>query len=113
MNNLILSDIKYYSGIQPDDPSFDGELLINVMSGIGVVKQLGVDPSIFEVDSTTTWAAMYPSISPSVLALVKNYLALYVRRVFDASGSGTISNVLKQREDELTWRIMEEVEYNE
>lgn len=113
MNNLILSDIKYYSGIQPDDPSFDGELLINVMSGIGVVKQLGVNPVVFEVDSETTWATMFPTITPSLLALVKNYLSLYVRRVFDASGSGTISNVLKQREDELVWRIVEEVEYNE
>lgn len=73
-----------------------------------VLNQLGVGPTaVFTIaDATETWTDFLPGGDDSELALVKNYVALKVKSTFDPSGSGVISNALKEAIAEFEGRLM-------
>lgn len=105
MENSILKSVKYVLGIEPDDESFDNDVLMHINSAFGTLNQLGIGPPDgFEIeDDTTEWSAFLGSdlrLNP-----VKTYVCLRVRLLFDppstSFGIAAMQDQIKEMEVRL------------
>ena len=105
MDDSILITIKKSLGIDTADTSFDSDIIMHINSFIPVLYQLGVGPSsgLLIEDSSSSWGDLLDN--ESKLALVKTWLYLRVRKVFDPPQSGTAMEALNSTINELEWRI--------
>lgn len=106
MNDSILTSVKKaVGGIIEGDTAFDPELVMHINSSLSKLTQLGVGPvSGFQIeDSTATWTDFMGS-DPR-LNLVKTYVSLSVRMMFDPPTVGAVAEAYKSQIAELTWRI--------
>jgi len=105
--NTILVDVKQALGLMVDNLGFDFEILMHINAAVSQLVQLGV--SEFEevvVDADEEW----PVFSTETLSgLVKPYVYLRTKLVFDPSASGTIAQALEKHADTLEGRIAHEV----
>lgn len=99
----ILNDVKTQLGPTPDDTHFDSELLIHINSVMIILYQLGVIRTPVMVDSSTEWSAIIGDSTQ--LELVKTYMAMKVKMIFDPPTSGTLADSLNNIIRELEWRI--------
>lgn len=112
MDDQILKSLKTSLNIQQDDTAFDDEIINAVPAVIGILDQAGAIPAVYEITSSTTFKDLYGGIKPKVVAMIKAYMSIYIRRVFDPATSSFLHNTLKAREDELLWRIIQGIEYD-
>ena len=99
----ILNDIKSQLGPTSDDTYFDQELLIHINSVMVILYQLGVMATPVLVDATTEWSVI--TGDSTQLELVKTYMAMKVKMIFDPPTSGTLADSLNNIIRELEWRI--------
>lgn len=101
----ILDSVKKALGLDATDTSFDLDVTLFTNSVFGTLRQVGVGPNtgFVIVDNTTLWS-QYVS-SPTFLGMVKAYVELKVKMLFDPPenrfGGPAIDRVL----DEYLWRI--------
>lgn len=108
MNDSILLTIKklLVSYVDPLDNAFDADLILHINSVLSVLYQLGVGKSAFKITGPSeTWSDFLDELELSNLEMIKTYVVLRVRILFDTPASSSISKVLKQQIDELEWRI--------
>lgn len=101
----ILTSIKKMLGIGEEYEQFDMDLIININSVFSILNQLGVGPSEgFSIkDKTAVWSDFVSDMSK--IEMVKSYVYLKVRLIFDPpSGSATVESY-KQLISELEWRL--------
>ena len=105
MNDSILITIKKLIGLDPEDESFNTDLLVNINSAIDVLRQLGVSIADgFTVeDDSTTWEELIPE--GMSLHQIRSYLCMKVRKWFDPPQNGTTMDALNTSIAELEWRI--------
>ena len=101
----ILISIKKLLGIAEEYEHFDTDLIIHINSVFSVLTQLGAGPvdGFFIRDKTALWTDFiedYPRIE-----MVKTYVYLKVRLVFDPPASSAAIESLKQMINEYEWRI--------
>lgn len=111
-DSILTSVKKAVGGIIEGDTAFDPELIMHINSSLNKLTQLGVGPvSGFQIeDSTATWTDFIGS--DSLLNLVKTYVTLDVRMVFDPPTTGAVAEAYKSQIAELTWRINVQAESN-
>lgn len=111
MDDSILDSIKKILGMPPDYDAFDTDLVIHINSVFGILAQLGVGPEDgFSIsDNTTLWNA-YLNNSKN-LEMVKSYVALKVRLIFDPPTIGAVMDALKEQIRELEWRLNVQVDH--
>jgi len=101
----ILTSIKKLLGIHEEYTEFDKDLVIHINSAFFVLYQLGVgdDPTTpFSItDASSTW---YDFISPSKVDLVKSYIYLKVRLMFDPPQNSSLLQAMKEQIAEFEWR---------
>ena len=113
MEDSILITIKKMLGLAPEYPPFDTDIIVHINTYLQVLNQLGVGVDGFTItDESATWADFLSERSASE-QMVKTYLYLRVRMVFDPPTSSILSQAIKENVDELGWRLRESVEYNE
>lgn len=101
----ILDSVKKALGLDAADTSFDLDVTMYINSVFGPLKQVGVGPDtgFMIVDNTTLWSQYVASTS--YLGMVKAYIQLKVKMLFDPPenrfGGPAIDKVL----DEYLWRI--------
>lgn len=102
----ILSSIKHQLGIPDEDSYFDPSLIIHINSVFSVLRQIGCGPSEgYQIeDNTNSWDEFLQN-EPEKLQLVKTYLGMRVRQLFDPPTNGTVANALDRQVQELEWRI--------
>lgn len=106
----ILDSVKKTLGLDAVDTSFDLDVTLFINSVFGTLRQVGVGPDtgFIIVDNTTLWS-QYVS-SQAYLGMVKAYVELKVKMLFDPPenrfGGPAIDKVL----DEYLWRINVAVE---
>lgn len=103
----ILSSIKHaISGMSADDTFFDPDLILHINSVFSILRQLGCGPTegYIITDETNDWDEFLQN-EPQKLQLVKTYMALKVRQLFDPPQNGTIAAALTAQIAELEWRI--------
>lgn len=111
MDESILDSIKKILGMPSDYDAFDKDLIIHINSIFGVLMQLGVGPKDgFTIsDNSATWAE-YLGESKE-LEMVKSYIALKVRLIFDPPTVGAVMEATKEQIKEFEWRLNVQVDY--
>jgi hypothetical protein len=111
LDDSILDSIKKILGMPPDYDAFDTDLVIHINSVFGILAQLGVGPAGgFSIsDNTTLWKS-YLGDSKD-LEMVKSYIALKVRLVFDPPTIGAVMDAMKEQIREYEWRLNVQVDH--
>ena len=97
----ILNSIKkMIGGISDDDEAFDADLIIHINSAFSILSQLGVGPAEgFEIkDSTAVWTEFVDD--DATFNLVKSYIYLKVKLVFDPPLSSAVLECYKEHQSE-------------
>lgn len=99
----VFDTIKKLIGFQYDYTAFDVDILININSVFGILYQLGVINYPIEITSTTTWAEL--NLDTDVLSMVKDYIYLKIKLIFDPPQIGSLNASMTERIKELEWRL--------
>ena len=104
-NETILSSVKHSVGITDEYTHFDDIITIHINTVLATIYQLGAGPaSGFAVTTgDETWTDFFGD-SPK-LNLIKSYVCLSVRMLFDPPTAGTLTDAINRQIDELEWRI--------
>lgn len=105
MEDSILISVKKYLGIADEDHGFDLDILMSINSVFGILTQLGVGPKggYTISDESAKWSDYLQD--NKYLEMVKTYMYLKVRMIFDTPTSGSMNSAHEQLIQELEWRI--------
>ena len=105
MTDSIFSSVKKVVGLLGDDGSFDEDILLHINSVVSTLRQLGLSiPADFYVrDDVQTWQNLLGEFRD--LDLVKSYMVMKVRLMFDPPSSSFGLASMKEMITELEWRI--------
>lgn len=99
----VLQDVKKILGIHPDDTSYDFDVVTHIATAFSVLAQAGVgDAEGFTVGEDTEWVDLYEDPS---LNLIRTYVYLYVRMIFDPPANSFATTAMKEQLTELLHRI--------
>jgi len=101
----VLTSVKKVLGIAEDYDHFDQDLVIHINTVFGILTQLGVGPEngFFITGSSETWNQFLTN--PVLLEMVKTYVCLKVRLIFDPPISSSMTDMFNKIANELEWRI--------
>lgn len=101
----ILTSIKKLLGIVDDYEYFDIDIILHINSVFSILTQLGVGPDEgFAIrDKDTTWNQFLPP--GKKLELVKSYVGLRVRLLFDPPSNSAMTESMNRMISEFEWRI--------
>lgn len=104
----ILDSVKEDLGVMTDpdtEAPFDGILIRDINSVLGLLWQLGVGPSTpFKITgSTETWSDFHSDVN--MIEPVRSYVSKKVKQLFDPPTSGPLIEAEKRITDELEWRL--------
>lgn len=104
--NSILTSIKKLLGINDSDTQFDIDIVMHINTVFSILTQLGVGPSSgFSIaDKNTLWADFLGATTNN-LELVKSYVYLRVKLLFDPPQSSFVTDAMERNAKELEWRI--------
>lgn len=116
MDSILGSIRKLIGGIAIEDGEvgpFDTDLILHINSVFNIVNQLGVGPEIpFQiVDDTATWTDFFED--QKVVNLVKSYMYLKVKILFDAPQSGVLHEAMERQIQEFEWRLVVEGQHQD
>ena len=100
----ILTSIKKLLGIQAEYTAFDQDLIIHINTAFAVLNQLNIGPPhgfVIE-DDTATWDEYITSCN---LTMVRSYIYMKVRLMFDPPTSGVLVESMNSMISELEWRL--------
>lgn len=108
----ILNTVKSIIGITPDYECFDDALIVHTNTVLAELTMMGVgDPKGFIIeDQYATWSDY--TRDKSLLVMVKSYVPLKVKMLFDPPTSSPIENAINANLSELEWRINDYADYS-
>lgn len=107
----ILQDVKKMIGPSASYDAFDQELIIHINSVFSILKQMGVGPQDETFKITGDREEWYDFFEEGEnLEMVKTYVYLKVRLIFDPPQSSSVSDAFNRQISELEWRLNVEVD---
>lgn len=105
-NKSILESTKKVLNIHPDDPAFDVDVMMHVNAAFSTLQELGVGPDegFMIEDKNAEWDDFIPK-NLTILNMVKIYIYLSVRTVFDPPASSFAMEAMKEQLQEKAWRL--------
>ena len=105
MADSIFNSVKKVVGLLGDDGSFDEDILLHINSVVSTLRQLGLSiPADFYVrDDVQTWQDLLGEFRD--LDLVKSYMTMKVRLMFDPPSSSFGLKSMEEMAKEYEWRI--------
>lgn len=105
MKSILGSVRKMIGGIAEDESPFDSDLIIHINSVFTIINQLGVGPKepYSIMDDSETWDDFWGD--SEVINMVKSYMYLKVKILFDAPSSGVLHEALERLITECEWRL--------
>ena len=105
MADSIFNSVKKVVGLLGDDDSFDEDILLHINSVVSTLRQLGLSiPADFYVrDDVQTWQDLLGEFRG--LDLVKSYMTMKVRLMFDPPSSSFGLKSMEEMVKEYEWRI--------
>jgi hypothetical protein len=102
----ILTSIKKLLGISEEETAFDTDIIIHINSVFMILTQMGVGPEegFVILDEFAQWTDFIPEEGPN-LELVKTYMYLKVRLLFDPPASSTVLASMERSISEFEWRL--------
>ena len=106
----ILTSITLLLGITDDYAAFDQQILAHINSIFMILTQLGVGPQGgFMIDSKVdTWNEFISD--EKKIQLVKSYMYLKVKMLFDPPSSSAVIDSTNRMIDEFEWRLNSQAE---
>ena len=100
----ILTSIKKLLGIMSDYTNFDDDIIIHINTAFAMLNQLGVGPEggFMIVDANSRWEDY---TTEKNLNMVKTYIYLKVRLLFDPPASTALIESINRTLSEIEWRI--------
>lgn len=108
ITDSILTSIKKLLGIDSEYTHFDTDLVIHINSVLSILWQLGVGPTDgFSITGTEeTWEDfLYDHDEPNYFSMVKSYVYLKVRLLFDPPLSSAAMEAMNKNISEMEWRL--------
>ncbi len=105
MEPSILKSTKKILGVGETDTSFDVDIITHINAVLSVLTQVGIGPDngYMIEDDSATWDA-FIGTDPR-LNLVKTYLYLKVRLLFDPPGTSYAIDAMEKQIAEFEWRL--------
>ena len=105
MQDSILMTIRKLVCGDPYADHFDTDLLVHINACFSILNQLGVGPeSGFVVtDETQSWSNY--SDNDRILNMVKTYVTLRVKKIFDPPLTSSVLEAMDKEISELEWRL--------
>lgn len=109
----ILTSIKKMLGIADEYEHFDTDLIMHINSAFSILTQLGVGPAngFMIKDKTAVWEDFISD--EAKLMLVKSYMLLKVKLLFDPPLSSAVLECYKKQIEEYEWRLNVAAENND
>lgn len=109
----ILNTIKKMLGFESDYDAFDTDIIVNINMVFNILLQLGVGPAEgFSITGPTeTWDDYLDDMRK--LEMVKTYIYLKVKHIFDPGTSLALNNAIDSQIKELEWRLNVQVDPKE
>lgn len=101
----ILTSIKKLLGIEESYNHFDPDLIMHINSVFSILAQIGVGPSdgFAITGAAETWSDFLDD--PKLFALVKSYMHLKVKLLFDPPLSSAAIESINRQIAEFEWRL--------
>lgn len=99
----ILNTVKKLLGVPDDYDCFDSDILININMVLPVLAQIGAVTDIDTVTGESKWDEL--SSSTGIVNLLKTYITLRVRMIFDPPTNSSLMDAMQKKIDELEWRL--------
>lgn len=112
LSKSILLSVKKLLGIPVEHTQFDPDLIMDINATFNILTQLGVGPEEgFSItDDTAVWTDF---IDDQRLNMVRTYVGLKVRMMFDPPTSGVVLESVKGLVSEMEWRLNVQVDPGE
>lgn len=111
MENSILTSTKKMLGLAEEYEAFDLDIITHINATFSVLDQMGVGPSggVYAIDSKE-YSWYETGIPPDQMQLIRTYMFLKVRLLFDPPTTGFLLEALKSQilEMEVRLNIMRE-----
>lgn len=106
----ILNTIKKMLGLDEDYDAFDTDIIVNINMVFNILLQLGVGPAegFFITGDTETWSDYVTDMRK--LEMVKTYIYLKVKKIFDPGTSSALNAAIDDQIKELEWRLNVQVD---
>lgn len=106
----ILTSIKKLLGISEEYEHFDADLIMHINSVFQILTQLGLGPEngFFIEDATSEWTDFIEDSTQ--LQMVKSYMNLKVKLLFDPPLSSAVIESMNRMIAEFEWRLNVAVE---
>lgn len=101
----ILDYVKKLLGIQKDYTHFDPDVIYGINAAFGVLNQLGIGPAegFMISDDTAKWSDFVEDTIR--LSLIKPYVYLKTRLLFDPPSSSALIDSINKTISEYEWRL--------
>jgi hypothetical protein len=105
MEESILKSTKKILGLADDYTPFDLDVITHINAAFSILDQLGVGPAggFMIEDETTVWADY--TAPPNQLHLIKTYVFLKVRLLFDPPTTSFLIEATNNQIKEYEWRL--------
>lgn len=105
MDTSILNSIKKILGISDTYTAFDVDIIMHINSVFSVLTQMGIGPSEgFSIqDALNEWSEFMAE--SNAYNLVRSYIALKVRVVFDPPNNSFLLSAIEKQIQEYEWRL--------
>lgn len=105
MKSILGSIRKLIGGLAEAETPFDSDLILHINSVFDIVNQLGVGPKEpFQItDETETWDDFFSD--SKVINMVKSYMYLKTKLLFDAPTTGVLHEAMERQVQEFEWRL--------
>lgn len=113
MKDSILLSVKKMLGLTEEYEAFDLDIITHINSVFTILTQIGVGPSngFMIEDKTAIWTNFIKNMS--LYQLVKSYMVLKVRLLFDPPTSSAALECYKTQANEYEWRLKTMAEIQE
>ena len=101
----ILTSVKKILGITEDYEHFDADIIMHINSVFLILRQMDVGPETpFRIeDKSAVWTDFTEDIAQ--IEMVKTYMGLKVRMIFDPPTQGSVAEAYKAQIAECEWRL--------
>ena len=105
MQDSILMTIRKLVCGDPYADHFDTDLLVHINACFSILNQLGVGPEngFVVTDETQSWSSY--SDNDRILNMVKTYITLKVKKIFDPPLTSSVLEAMNKEISELEWRL--------
>ena len=105
MEESILKSTKKILGLADDYTPFDLDVMTHINAAFSILNQLGVGPidGFFIEDEQALWSDFL--VPPNQLHLVKTYIYLKVRSLFDPPSTSYLIEATNNQIKEYEWRL--------